>query len=59
MRLGYYYVLSVPYAAGFACFGGPFVGGFRITGWVFVVMLAAAGIAGFLGGRLVFGARNT
>jgi O-antigen ligase len=25
-----------------ACFGGPVIGGFRLTGWVFVVMLAAA-----------------
>lgn len=42
MRLGFYYVLSVPYVAGFACFSGPMVGGFRLTGWVFAVMLATA-----------------
>lgn len=42
VRLGLVYVLSVPYVAGFACFGGPEIGGFRLTGWVFVVMLALA-----------------
>lgn len=44
MRLGFYYVLSVPYAAGFACFGGPVFGGFRLTGWIFTAMLAVAPI---------------
>ena len=42
LRLDYYYVLSVPYVAGFSCFSGLAVGGFRLTGWVFVIMLAAA-----------------
>lgn len=35
-------MLSIPYAAGLGCFGGPLIGGFRLTGWVFIVMLAAA-----------------
>ena len=42
MRLGFYYTLSVPYVAGLACYGWPAIGGFRLTGWVFAVMLAAA-----------------
>lgn len=42
MRLSLLYVLTVPYVAGLASFGGPTVGGFRLTGWVFVVMLATA-----------------
>jgi hypothetical protein len=42
VRLGLLYVLSVPYVAGFACFGGPTIGGYRATGWVFVVMLVIA-----------------
>lgn len=42
IEIGYYYILSVPYAAGFAAFGGPSIGGFRLTGWVFVIMLALA-----------------
>ncbi|MDB4306205.1 O-antigen ligase family protein [bacterium] len=42
MKLGLFYVLSVPYVAGLACFGGPVIGGFRLTGWVFVIMLATA-----------------
>lgn len=42
MRLGFLYVLSVPYLAGLGCFGGPMIGGYRLTGWVFAVMLATA-----------------
>ena len=42
MRLSLFYVLSVPYVAGLACFGGPAIGAYRLTGWVFVVMLALA-----------------
>ena len=40
--------MTVPYVAGFACFGGPYIGGFRLTGWVFVVMLAVAPLIFFL-----------
>lgn len=43
--IAYYYILSVPYVAGLASFGGPYIGGFRLTGWVFVVMLALAPLA--------------
>lgn len=42
VKLSLYYVLSVPYVAGLAAFGGPDLGGFRLTGWVFAIMLAAA-----------------
>lgn len=41
-QIAYLYVLSVPYVAGFAAFGSPAIGGFRLTGWIFAIMLALA-----------------
>jgi O-antigen ligase len=41
-EIAYFYILSVPYVAGLAAFSSPEIGGFRLTGWIFAIMLALA-----------------